>query len=211
MTTPTAEVPEEVPEEDSPLIEALIVALLAGYSVSVLKNYLQKLLKPLGLDPKAITAAINLASRVPREYEPLKRDPKNAKSNVRRKLVGYRAAYLLNCAKRISAAIKGAPKEEKRQRYDAAKARENVYYKRHVAMQRRRISAARAVDRASLIYGDTLGWLAFPGERPSEACQKAHMKNFKASEMPSIGFPGAVHMNCKCVAVAPWPNAPLLR
>jgi hypothetical protein len=41
-------------------------------------------------------------------------------------------------------------------------------------------------------------------------CRWANGRNYRADQMPVIGFPGAVHARCRCAASFPLPGAPLL-
>ncbi|WP_328691407.1 hypothetical protein OHA74_20785 [Streptomyces phaeochromogenes] len=202
--------PNEVPPEDEALVEALAVILLADMTLSVIKSRITTLLAPLGLDKDAVAEATNLAMNIPRDYEPMKVGNGTAKASIRTKLIRIRAGYLLKASRRLSAGIKDVPLKEKRNKLAREVTRESKYFKLHQQMQRKRIQAAKDVDRMAKVYGDVLGWLSLPGGPRSEICQKANGHNFKVSEMPAIGFPGAVHLHCRCIAVAPWAGASLL-
>lgn len=100
----------------------------------------------------------------------------------------YRAFYVWNATQRIMAAP------------DRAKAieAEKVYFNQHMDAVSKRRGAANAVDKARAKYGDELGWYAVMDNRTSPECREANGKNFNATHIPSIGFPGAVHPNCRC-------------
>jgi pyruvate/2-oxoglutarate dehydrogenase complex dihydrolipoamide acyltransferase (E2) component len=90
-----------------------------------------------------------------------------------------------------------------------AAAAERRYAAQHVAAQRGRIAAAAAVDRAARENGQPgartvlLGW--YLGRRPdgtepdhTPECELAAGTNFRATQMPAIGWPGSVHPTCYC-------------
>lgn len=88
--------------------------------------------------------------------------------------------------------------------------RERRYYELHLQAMWNRAVAAAKVDMAVLEYGPLLGWAAVLDSRTSPECRAANGKNFYASAMPFIGYPGAVHPHCRCYATSPHPGASLL-
>lgn len=96
----------------------------------------------------------------------------------------YRALYVWNATQRIQAG--GDIANEKR------------WFNQHLDAIRKRRSSAIAVDKASRRYGDLLGWHAVLDDRTSPECREANGKNFSASRIPAIGYPGAVHPYCRC-------------
>jgi len=123
-----------------------------------------------------------------------------------------RAQFVLSAGKRLAGDIKQARAQGEpvgRALLDGL-ARERKYYNLHTAAMWNRATAAGKVDMAAMEHGPILGWLARLDQKTSAECRKASGKNFYASAMPVIGFPGSVHPSCRCEAVAPWPGAPLL-
>jgi len=95
---------------------------------------------------------------------------------------------------------------------DAAKVREQRYYEQHVEAEERRMRMALMQDAAAGIVAQDalLGWYAVPDASTTPECRYANGRSFKADQMPAIGWPGAVHMRCRCHAGPPRPGAPLL-
>jgi SPP1 gp7 family putative phage head morphogenesis protein len=113
----------------------------------------------------------------------------------------YRAQYVLAASRRAQAALKeGGPAVQK-----AAEA-EDRYFNQHLEAMLNRARAANAVDRATKIYGDMLGWYARLDNRTSPECREANGKNFHASVRPPIGYPGSVHPHCRCKPGKPFPT-----
>jgi len=70
--------------------------------------------------------------------------------------------------------------------------------------------AAAQVDTAVMDHGLLLGWHSVNDRRTSPECRAANRHNFRADDMPLIGFPGAVHPHCRCWPGAPFPGAPMV-
>jgi hypothetical protein len=131
-----------------------------------------------------------------------------------------RAQYVLAASKRVMGAArearaKGGP-DAAAARYAAGEAvaaqlaTERRFFEQHQAAMWNRARAAGKTDMAAAEYGPILGWLAKKDSRTSPECAAASGKNYYASRMPEIGFPGAVHPSCRCEPVAPWPGGKLL-
>lgn len=102
----------------------------------------------------------------------------------------YRAAYVLAASRRL----RGLSGEA----LDKAVQGEKRYFNQHMKAVAKRRAAANAVDKARIRYGDDLGWYAKLDSKTSPECRQANGKNFSASRMPAIGYPGAVHPDCRC-------------
>jgi hypothetical protein len=63
---------------------------------------------------------------------------------------------------------------------------------------------------AALEHGNLLGWNTVIDERTSAECRAADGKNYYATAMPDIGFPGSVHPACRCYPSGPHPGGRLL-
>lgn len=113
----------------------------------------------------------------------------------------YRAAFLVNSSRRVAAA--DDPK--------AQLERERAYWQAHVAASNRRMMMAKAAEEAQKKYGWLLvGWHATIDARTSDECRAAHGRNFDPTDPPYIGYPGAVHLFCRCVSGPPFPGAKLV-
>lgn len=211
MTQPEQEQP--APPSDSTLVHQIGDLLLIGAGIVATVAAIKVLLSPLKLAEETVEAAVKLALRV----GPLTIDPTNmpgsvfkadggqgeAARNTRESEVYYRAAYLLNAAKRIERnrkvkGLRSAVKDERR------------FFLQHRDAQSRRLEAARTVDVAAAVYGPTLGWHATNDNRTSAECKAAHGRNFPVGRRPAIGYPGTVHPNCRCRPGAPFEGAAML-
>ena len=88
--------------------------------------------------------------------------------------------------------------------------RERRWYGQHQEAVWNRMQAAAVVDSRVMDYGPLLGWYSVNDRRTSPECRKANRHNFRADDMPSIGFPGAVHPHCRCWPGPPVPGAAVL-
>lgn len=116
----------------------------------------------------------------------------------------------------LAAAERMAELDTERQ-FATIAARETQYFDRHRDAEERRQRAAALQDVAAMLNSDRsdanehlLGWRAVLDERTTPECRWAHGRNFDATKMPSIGFPGAVHMRCRCSAGPAVPGAPVI-
>src|ERR1017187_8172860 len=89
-------------------------------------------------------------------------------------------------------------------------ARERRYYSMHTAAMWNRATAAGKTDMEAAVHGDLLGWNAMDDAKTSAECRAADGKNYHASAMPVIGYPGSVHPHCRCYPGPAHPGAPLL-
>jgi SPP1 gp7 family putative phage head morphogenesis protein len=111
-----------------------------------------------------------------------------------------RAAYVVNSMLRLRTAIEDARAQgsslieaEKAVRTDEA-----VYFRQHVQAAGQRMAAASKIDALAIQYGPILGWYAAKDKRVTAECRNANGNNFSALDPPAIGWPGVVHMNCRC-------------
>lgn len=94
---------------------------------------------------------------------------------------------------------------------------EERYFALHLVAEERRMRAAALQDMASLLNVDRqdekhplLGWRAVLDAKTTPECRYAHGRNYRADQMPAIGWPGAVHISCRCSPGPAIPGAPLL-
>lgn len=123
-----------------------------------------------------------------------------------------RAQFTVNAAERIARAVADARsrgQDVARAFYDAVQA-EQRWYAQHLLASWSRADAAARVDSAAMQYGLLLGWNATEDDRTTAECRWADGRNFRADSMPLIGYPGMVHVHCRCWASRPHPGAPIL-
>ena len=145
------------------------------------------------------------------------------------------AMYLVAAAGRMAealpAGVEGAngtayPMDRGAERtFAQAQKAEQRYFEQHVHAEQRRMRSAALQDMAALLNadrGDTretpegtptatlLGWRTVMDERTTFECKHANGLNFRADRMPIIGWPGAVHVRCRCSAGPEVPGAPVM-
>jgi hypothetical protein len=81
---------------------------------------------------------------------------------------------------------------------------ERKYYGQHLDAMWNRAKAAAQTDSTALTYGDLIGWNTVIDARTSTECRAADRHNYHASDMPVIGYPGAVHPHCRCFPGPPF-------
>lgn len=120
---------------------------------------------------------------------------------------GWRALYLIAAAERLMAGVEDIVQ---------AKQLEQTYFRQHLYAEERRQRSAALVDRTAELNDDRpgesnlSGWRAVLDRRTTPECRRAHGKNFRNDKMPAIGWPGAVHVRCRCSSGPAIPGAPLL-
>jgi SPP1 gp7 family putative phage head morphogenesis protein len=112
----------------------------------------------------------------------------------------YRAAYLVNASRRIMVSLKTGDLKR-------ALSAEAGYFKMHLQATAKRKAVGKQVDAQVAIHGKTLGWKAVMDTRTSAECAAMDGENFSVDDPPVIGWPGTVHLHCRCKAVAPFASA----
>lgn len=164
-------------------------------------------LKPYGITPNAVRMAMSIAKRGTKPMTKVRlaseglKTPTTMLESVRDNELYYRAAFIVQSARRIQSKLDG-PKPVK-----AILADESLMYRRHEDAKKSRMSVAAKIQRASNEFGDLLGWYLNPLLNNEEECRAANGHNFYASQGTIIGFPGSVHPNCGCVAGPPIEGA----
>jgi hypothetical protein len=123
-----------------------------------------------------------------------------------------RAAYVISATRRIAdqmteAQSNGGSLEEA---ISEAISLENTYFRQHIQADAARMTAANSIDMLATEYGDVLGWYSSKDSRTTPECLAANGKNFRASEPPVIGYPGSVHVSCRCHPGPPHRDAEML-
>lgn len=187
--------PRQQPD-DQHLLIAIIVLLLAGLSLKQLVERLTLTLAPAGIPATAVVGIVSLIGESKLRFVSLSADP-GALHTMERGVVSRRAMYLLAGSRRLATG--------------GTAAAERALFGAHLAAERRRFEAARAVDAAAAKHGPVLGWWSERDERTTPACFAAHGSNFSALTPPAMGWPGTIHAGqCRCRSVAPWPEGDFL-
>ncbi len=117
----------------------------------------------------------------------------------------FRAAYILRAAQRLQAGVNQGTALAELLRTELR------YFKLHLKAQINRRRAAIEVDRIkNQTSSDLLGWKAVLDGRTTPECRAANGKNFYAQYPPAIGYPGSVHVACRCRPVKAFVGAPLV-
>ena len=130
----------------------------------------------------------------------------------------WRAMYLVAAAERLREALPTETEAMPTSAITAAKVAEERYFRKHVEAEDRRMRSAALQDMAAKLTEDRvleaedqlLNWHAVMDERTTYECAQANGRNFRADRMPVVGWPGAVHVKCRCTAGPAVPGAPLL-
>lgn len=85
----------------------------------------------------------------------------------------------------------------------AALTKEAANFLSHRRAQKAREQKLGVIDDAVARWGTLLSWRAVLDEGTTAECREAHGKNFSVTDPPAIGFPGLVHINCRCVPGPP--------
>jgi hypothetical protein len=174
--------------------EAEAVAMIAGaLAIGASAQATAATLSPhLGIPVSILLPLVLLAQSKPVTYGVATRSPETASAQASALEGTYRAQYVHAASRRAAAGVaSGVPRE-------TVLSNERRYFNLHLEAMANRKRTAAAVDKAARTYGDELGWYAKMDPRTTEECRQANGKNFFASKMPSIGYPGAVHLYCRC-------------
>ena len=202
---------------DDAALAVAVAALLAGTAVAgayaaSTAGMLALLKARFRLSSAALQALGAVLSMVTEHPSPLSGVSGPASAQTSRVNTARRAQYVIAASKRVLGAAREA--RAKGESVTAAiagqLALERRFYAQHQAAMRNRADAAGETDKAAAKCGNLLGWLAKKDDRTSPECYAASGKNYYASRMPDIGFPGAVHPSCRCRPVAAWPGGKLL-
>lgn len=208
MTTPQQ--PQGQPQ--TPTDQQLALAAAGALATAVTVTGALAVLAPLFLRRKISHYALQAALEVVMHYPPDAAGfygPAGAQT-ARLNLI-RRAQFLVSSAHRLTgeyARLRAG--EITREDMAAALAREVRYYGQHQEAIWARQRAAAQADTAAQDYGALLGWYAEHDRRTSPECRAADRHNFRVDAMPSIGFPGGVHIHCRCMPGPPFPGAPLV-
>lgn len=181
-------------KQEQGLTQAEAIALIAGALAirASAKATAERLATVLKVPLAILLPLIVLAQSKPMSYLSPISTPESAAAEGSSLEPAYRAHYVLAASRRVQQAIdRGVPREE-------ALAAEQRYFNQHLRAVDARAQAAKVADAASKRYGPELGWYAILDSRTSPECREAHGKNFTVTRIPPIGYPGAVHPDCRC-------------
>jgi hypothetical protein len=188
---------------DATVVSAIAAALASG-SLAAVVALLKPLIPRLKVSLPVFASAVWLALKAQRDLSPpttqgpayvASADPEAA----------LEALYLMRAAQRMQATVDSGASVSN------AMGTEARFYGMHILAQENRRRAASLVDLTVAQEGsDLLGWKAVMDSRTSAECADANGKNFRASDPPLIGYPGAVHPRCRCRPVGPFLGAPLV-
>lgn len=201
----TAQATEESKKEEAALIAAIAALIAVNASSKATGEKIATLMKaPVGLVVAVVTLALSEPLQVGGVWTPSRTGEGGAEDIVRARAPFYRSAYIENAVKRVHENVrKGSTLEDSIDR-------ERTFFRQHITSQRNRVRAARDVDRAASRFGLLLGWYTTMDSRTSPECLAANGKNFRVDDIPTIGYPGAVHAFCRCKAGRPHRRAALL-
>jgi hypothetical protein len=197
VTTPPEQQP---PEDDGKLVEAVLAVLAVGAAVDATAKSLSVVLGvPLAVALEFLHALGKAALKAFRGATVKEKTP-TAEGIARRANLRYRAAFVIRALRRISA----APDKK------VALKRELAFWKAHLKANQKRVNVARKVDFVRARHGDLIGWYATIDNRTSAECRAADGRNFIALDPPVIGYPGGVHLHCRCMPGPPHPGAKMV-
>lgn len=191
MSTPPAQGQQQPPTDDE--ISAVLMVLAVGGSLAATGAALAAVLKvPAGIVLELLEKLGEAA------LKPFRRSPgeSSAVQLTERANLRFRAAFLVVAFRRIVAG--------------GTVARELTLWQAHRRAQARRLRMARRVDEQRWLHGELLGWHATLDRRTSGECRAADGRNFYSLRAPVIGYPGTVHMHCRCQPGAPFVGAKLV-
>lgn len=226
LPTPAQALPptEEYPQPRSAaenVVLAALAAYVAGSAAAGAAGSAAALIAAmvrLGIPRPAVRAVLTMGLSIGRTVPPVPVGAgKLAQRHTARAEPLYRAAYLLNAAKRLGkayahppAAKPGEAPPSPQEALQHALEVERRHLISHTQATRQRSSAAAAVDTAARTYGPLLSWVAQLDDRTTPDCRKAHGKNFRVTSPPRIGWPGSVHPTCRCRPGPPRDGAPVM-
>lgn len=184
---------------DDFIISSLVAAIIAGWALSKIRGILER---TQGVSPDTVSFLLRQQIFIKLlgmdEYAPT-----NPMLGAQRRQNAFRrAAYVMTAARRMSTAIQTGDPD----RVQTAWKLELNYLGSHLQANHKRNQAAIALAKKWHQMGqpDLLGWLSRRDSRTTKECRAADGRNFDPKSIPPIGYPGAVHPNCRCTAVRAW-------
>lgn len=179
-------------EEAQHIVEILALGASLAVAARALASYLK-------LPVKVLRRVLTVIRYSPEMFRQLRGT--SATDITKRANDLYRAAYIAKAARRVAQSpelIQGVLDEIR-------------WYKAHQAAAERRILMAQRVDVfRRRIHSPLLGWYAVMDSRTTGECRAANGRNFFYNRPPVIGYPGAVHPNCRCTVGPPHPRGKMV-
>ena len=207
--------PDQQSQRNRRVTKEIVAVILLDLGPWVTITRIQPLLADLrpAPPPAAIRALTNLAANgnLP---EGIGLPPGPAQAIEQEMAAAWLALYLVAAAERLAEAA-----DEGDEALQKAIRDEERYFALHKVAEERRMRAAAGVDTEARLNEDRgqeddlaglLSWRAVLDRRTTPECRAANGWNFKADRMPAIGWPGAVHVHCRCTSGPAIPGAPLL-
>lgn len=186
------------------LLATLIAAILAKWSLDKIAGVLSRF--PT-VAPQAVRYMLSQPEiqRMMNLPQAAVLDRANPISQQRTQNAYRRAQYLMQAAYRLTTAFHSTDPDAMRKAW----AKEQEYIVQHLVAQTKRNKAAYGVYNVwdGLNRPALLGWKAKMDNRTTAECRAADGKNFDPRNIPPIGYPGTVHVHCRCVAVKAYPGA----
>jgi len=205
MTTPSSAQPTGQQQQQATLAAAEVLATAS--TVAGAAAVLAPVFAAFKIKSAALHAALSVVMGHPPDAEGFY-GPATAQT-ARLNLI-RRAQFLVNSSRRFNEVLaRVAGGADPREILDLMAA-ERRYYGQHMEANWNRMQAAARVDTSAMFHGLLLGWYAYRDKHTSPECLAAHRHNFRADQMPAIGFPGAVHLHCRCWPGPPFPAAPMV-
>lgn len=195
MATSQTQQPTQT-QPDAATLGALVVILMSGAPAAAMASLAVPLLAPLGIGAAEATEAIGLVwPLLEHDVATATSAPQSALSYTLRTQVAREAAYVVRAAQRLVATRDLAA--------------ERRYIGQHLAAERGRRDAARAVDSVAARHRGEVGWYSVRDDRTTDGCRGQHGQNFNAATPPFVegrpAYPGAVHLHCRCRPGPPFP------
>lgn len=186
MTSPQ---PEPIGPNASVISPGTLTSLVEALSLGATTTNLFGILGALpGVLPNAARALLDrLPERAGLQRGDAVLSPVSVRATQRLNTI-RRAQFLANAARRVSEADD----------LEQAVQREVQRFHYHQRASENRQMAATKVAQAQDRFGGTVGWYAKMDSRTSAECRKANGTNFRADQIPAIGYPGSVHPHCRC-------------
>jgi hypothetical protein len=200
-------------QSDTALVGSVTVILAGSALLSATAAFpaLSALLVPVGdrLGREALQIALAIIDSFPM---PQMQGVGAAQAEMIRENELRRSAYLVNAMGRLRRELADARAHGENLNVAANTARyaERRFYALHIQAAAQRVMAASTIDALGQQYGTTLGWYSKDDRRTTAECRSANGKNFSALTPPAIGWPGVVHMHCRCRPGAPHPRGRML-
>lgn len=188
--------------QESAAVARVVELLLVGARAPDTASAVLPVLEPFGVSAEGLMLALRMTDRSTTHrgtsHLPRLRGRSDVARAQQRQEATYRAWYLLNASRRLSADLRAGktPRD--------AVAIERRYWQLHEQARKARTAAAGKVAAAAEAYGPLLGWWAHGDDKTTPECRAADGADFNATERPRIGWPGQPHGgSCRC-----WPGPP---